>query len=1569
MKSFLPISIGLLAFMFTTKVGSVEPKYELNLNIPIDGMKGELGKCEVWVLDPEDNIIGEFARWVYVNKDYYSLPVRLKLKTDIEDPDLLRIKIKFKKSEKIYSLFQLQDKMVVKILGQDQFIAGTPISYRIIAKNQRTEEPLKGARIKVILASDKSEKVVFEGITDNLGTCQTNFALPENIMSAELKFFVNSELGKDEYTTNIKIISGNLTYLVTDKPIYQPGQTIHIRTLSLQKPHLKAVKNKEVILEIEDAKGNKVFKKFVKTDEFGVAYTPFLLADELNFGNWTVRAILDNEKTEKTVKVEKYVLPKFKIALKTDKEFYLPGEKIEGDLDIQYFFGKPVTDAKVKIVMYKFDIGFNQEAVVEKQTNNEGLCHFVLNLPEYFVGEPLEKGSAFVRLDIEATDRANHTEKISVTKKIVQNLINIAIVPEGGSLKANLENRIYVLATYPDGSPCVAQAEMSIGGVKLTGKTDDYGIAEFLYTPREDKVEIAVLVTDNKGEKAEIKKDFSLEMEKDQLVMRMKRGIYKVGDAVNLEFLTTKNTGRVYIDIIKDNQTVLTRAVEITNGKGSYQLQLTPELTGSIWLHAYIVTPGSDIIRDTRFCYVHGANDLTISVKTDRKEYLPGDDGEILFTITDRNGKPKIAALCLAIVDEAVFAVSELQPGLEKVYFTLEKEIMTPRYEIHGFEPANIVNKPAIDERAENVMFSTLEPKEPFPVHYTTPTEISSKIAQAFYTRLSDLRNKLYTAINKYYDQNRQYPKTSNALEVFIKEGLLKENDLIDPWGRKYRVTCDNDYFSYFTLASAGPDGIFDSDDDVTEWGWRWLEEAEFRDEMRVMAPMAGKAAAERPAVSPTQTATDMDKSKKQKAGPEEPRIREYFPETFIFEPALITDANGRASISVTMPDAITTWRMTMFASTQNGELGSGLAQLRVFQDFFVDIDLPIALTQGDEISIPIAIYNYLPREQKIRLIMESSDWFEFLGDREINRNLKEDEVSVVYFPIRVKELGYHAITVKAYGEVKSDAIKREIAVLPDGKRFEAIISDRLEGNVVKKVSFPANAISGANSLVLRLYPGIYSQVVEGLDKMLGMPFGCFEQTSSITYPNILIVNYLRQTEQIKPETEMKAEEYISIGYQRLLSFEVKGGGFSWFGDAPANKILTAYGLMEFNDMSKVYNIDEKLIERTAQWLKDQQNKDGSWSPDKQYLHAEAWGRIQNNEIMPTAYIVWALAEIGHKQGQAQKGLDYLKTRWEKVQDAYILALVANACVAMEPKSEITLKVLRKLLDLAKEDNGALYWESSLPSITFTRGKGADIEASGLASYALVKSGKFSDATTKALTYLIRSKDPGGTWYTTQGTIIALRSLVAALGGVSEDINATVVVMHNGKKAGEIKIDKNNADVMQQIDLNDNLKNDNTVEIQLNGEGNFLYEITSAYYIPWKDLPKPPMPLFAIDLNYDRKSLSINDLVQVDVSIKLLKSGTAQMVMIDLGIPPGFEVQTPTLDEHVGKVIQKYSLTPRQIIIYLESISSDRPIKFAYSLKAKYPVRAKVQSSRVYEYYNTDKEAIAEPFEIKVSEK
>ena len=73
------------------------------------------------------------------------------------------------------------------------------------------------------------------------------------------------------------------------------------------------------------------------------------------------------------------------------------------------------------------------------------------------------------------------------------------------------------------------------------------------------------------------------------------------------------------------------------------------------------------------------------------------------------------------------------------------------------------------------------------------------------------------------------------------------------------------------------------------------------------------------------------------------------------------------------------------------------------------------------------------------------------------------------------------------------------------------------------------------------------------------------------------------------PELEEKALDYISTGYQKLLTYEVQGteGGYSLYGDSPAEPVITAFGLMEMKELSEVYQIDENVIEEIKRQLKD----------------------------------------------------------------------------------------------------------------------------------------------------------------------------------------------------------------------------------------------------------------------------------------------------------------------------------------------------------------------------------------------
>jgi len=1492
-----------------------------------------------------------------------------------------------------------------RILGQTKWYAGSPASLRLVALKANNGIPIAGVKINAKLTEKDTDELIseFSGMTNSQGTVDMRFELPENVEeNTVLNIKVDSPNGKDEIKEEIMVKKKYKILLSTDKPIYQPSQTIHIRTLALNTATLKPLGNSNTVIEVEDSKGNKVFKYKADTDKFGISAADFTLADEINMGRYTIRAIMENVTQEKKVNVERYVLPKFKMDFSTNKDFYKPGETVKGELQVDYFFGKPVENGKVTIKASKFDVGFDEFVQNEGKTDKNGHYTFEMELPEYFVGQPLEQGNSFVMFEITVIDQAEHEEKITQNRSVVKSPINIVVVPESGEIVPNVENIIYVMTTYPDGTP--AETEITIHDkaseeVRKALQTDSLGVATCKIIPRSNHLSLLVKAVDEKGNRAEREQDFQTE-KGNHLLLRTDEALYKVGDIVHAEVFSGKQTGSVYIDLIKAKQTILTKSVMMEKGRGTVDIHLSAGDFGTLEMHAYQITQG-DIVRDTRLIFVEQADELKVRISTDKQVYLPGEEANLNFEVTDKNGHPVLAALGIRVVDESVFALQEMQPGLEKVYFTLEKELLKPKYEIHGYTMEQVVTKPVeqIERRqtAAKVLLASVGQILPeYSIELSTYEQKQQEYRETMQNKMKAKVEKIQKAYMNNYRKIQPTSQNWDLLEKLVEKDFLDKEDVLDFWGNPFFVSYNGE------IGSVGPDGLLNTDDDI-------IVELLPRPVVRIMAKMEDRLAGreirfgkenafamieqrrrggvvreklamlgaegesgQQSQAQPVSAHTKgMASDKKSSPVPEEPRIRQYFPETLFDMPNLITDEDGKANLSIPMADSITTWRLTSMASSLNGKLGSQTAGIRVFQDFFIDIDLPVSLTQNDEVSIPIAIYNYLPSAQNIRLKLTQEPWFELQeGDAERNVELQKDQVNVIYYRLKVKEIDWHKLTVHAYGDKMSDAISRQIEVVPDGKERRVSMSDRLESQVEQKVIIPANAIDGASKVLVKVYPGVFSQVMEGLENILQMPFGCFEQTTATTYPNVLALEYMKKTKQSTPETQMKAEEYINLGYQRLLSFEVEGGGFSWFGNPPANRALTAYGLMQFHDMAKVYAIDPNLIKRTQEWLVEHQQDDGSWKPDESYLHAESWRRIQNSNLLPTAYILWGLLESEYKGEVIQKGVNYARKHLEETDCPYTLAIVANALVRFDKKDDATEEVMEKLKNMAIEKKDTACWESKIDTITHSHGNSANIETTAMIAQALIKYGKHSTLTNKALTYLIRAKDNNGAWGGTQATIMTLKALLMSVGMTTEEMDATVKISINGVEAERLGITPENSDVMRLVDLEQHtVEGTNTVQLNVEGEGSCMYQVIGKYYMPWAIGEKPKTEPLSIDVDYDKQKLEKNDLITCNVTVVNKRPAQANMLIVDLGIPPGFEVQSEALSELVSKgTIEKFSITNRQIILYFDKLEPNQEVEFKYSLKAKFPIKAKTRLSRVYEYYNPEIESFAEPVEIVVED-
>jgi hypothetical protein len=127
---------------------------------------------------------------------------------------------------------------------------------------------------------------------------------------------------------------------------------------------------------------------------------------------------------------------------------------------------------------------------------------------------------------------------------------------------------------------------------------------------------------------------------------------------------------------------------------------------------------------------------------------------------------------------------------------------------------------------------------------------------------------------------------------------------------------------------------------------------------------------------------------------------------------------------------------------------------------------------------------------------------------------------------------------------------------------------------------------------------------------------------------------------------------------------------------------------------------------------------------------------------------------------------------------------------------------------------------------------------------------------------------------------------------------------------------------------------------------------------------------FSIDVSYDRTKLSTHDLVRAKATVKYHGATPANMVMLDLGVAPGFTVDAGDFAEMVaGKQIQKFSVTSRQVIVYLNGMRPGETKTFEYSLRARFPVKAQTPPSVAYEYYTPDNRAVARPVELTVTER
>jgi hypothetical protein len=745
--------------------------------------------------------------------------------------------------------------------------------------------------------------------------------------------------------------------------------------------------------------------------------------------------------------------------------------------------------------------------------------------------------------------------------------------------------------------------------------------------------------------------------------------------------------------------------------------------------------------------------------------------------------------------------------------------------------------------------------------------------------------------------------------------------------------------------------------------------------------PLNGRNAMQLMALRPGVTIVTKSGSNEDKGTSEPnstPRVREYFPETLLWRPEVITDSSGRAEIKFRMADNITTWKMYAVASTRSGQIGVSEKEVTAFQSFFVDLDPPKFLTQGDEIYLPTQVRNYTEKQQKVDVTMDKADWFTFLGGgkQQVTVNTGSSENAVFGFKAAaVIEAGKQRVT--AMGQTDSDAIERPVTVRPDGEEIVRTDSRYFTGSAEMQLEFPSNALPATQSAQLKIYPNLFSHVSESVEGLLHRPYGCGEQTISSTYPNLMILKFIKKDSAIK----LKAQRYLQKGYERLLGYQSADGGFTYWGgkDAP-DLALTAYALRFLSDAGQFIAVDEDAVKKAQEWLVAQQKPDGSWQQRYRWENEDNPNPLRAK--LTTTYVVRTLAMLkASRAGSASagdmaadaalaKGLGYLKQRHGEIDEPYAMALFGLASLDAGDV-ETAKQVAAQLEKMAIPEGSAVYWKLETNTPFYGWGTAGRIETTALVLQLLTRVAKAEskpspDVASKGLLFLLKNKDRYGVWYSTQTTINVLDSFLAILAsdGPAQPQNLQVTV--NGKALPDIPVAADRIEPVV-VDLAGKLSpTSNTIEVRGAADAPLMAQMVATHYIDWRDSKSKNTDIGAsraLKLVYkcDKTNPAIMEEVTCSVDAERIGSSGYGMLLAEIGTPPGADVSRESLEAALQSdwSLSRYDILPDRVVLYMWSKPGGT--KFNFKLRPRYGINAQTPASIVYDYYNPEAHATVAP--------
>uniref|UniRef100_A0A4X1U6L2 Alpha-2-macroglobulin n=1 Tax=Sus scrofa TaxID=9823 RepID=A0A4X1U6L2_PIG len=714
--------------------------------------------------------------------------------------------------------------------------------------------------------------------------------------------------------------------------------------------------------------------------------------------------------------------------------------------------------------------------------------------------------------------------------------------------------------------------------------------------------------------------------------------------------------------------------------------------------------------------------------------------------------------------------------------------------------------------------------------------------------------------------------------------------------------------------------------------------------------------------------------------------VRKYFPETWIWK--LV--GSGSSDLAVKVPDTITEWKASAFCLSGRAGLGlSPTISLQVFQPFFLELTLPYSVVRGEAFTLKATVFNYLSHCIRVSVQLEASPAFQAIPveKSENSHCVCGNRQKTVYWAVTPKSLGKVNFTATAEALKSQELCGNEIPQVPELGQKDTVVKPlivevrrstfRVSEAFLQKqcypietgepkyfsLKLPSEVVEGSARATYTVLGDILSSAMQNLQNLVQMPYGCGEQNMVRFVPNIYVLNYLKETQQLTEKIKSKAISYLVSGYQRQLNYKHSDGSYSTFGErgggSQGNTWLTAFVLKSFSQARAYIFVEDSHIQDSRNWLSQKQKENGCFQRSGSLFNNAIKGGV-DDEVTLSAYITIALLEmpLPVTHPVVHNALLCLEKAWESISEAqgnlvYTKALLAYAFTLAGNQAK-RKELLESLDKEAIKTEDSIHWQRPEKSQESEfgyqpRAPSVDVEMTSYLLLARVTaqpapSSEDLSMASRMVKWITKQQNPNGGFSSTQDTVVALQALskYGALTFTKWEKAATVTVKSSESFSKEFQVDETNRLLLQEVTLPEIPGEYSTV---VSGSGCVYLQTSLRYNVLPKKGRKAP---FTLKVDTDSKNCDAVDAhrkVQIHINISYTgERPSSNMVIVDVKMVSGFI----PVKSSVKKVSPK-SLLTSEVLSFSFSVEQDIQVE-----------NLKPATVKAYDYYETEEFAIEE---------